>query len=135
MHWITDLCRNGLNIEKQYTDYFDLKPSTQGLLTASIYMGGAIAGMFYGKVTDAIGRRPALLWAAVLTIFAVALQTAAQNPAMFVVARILIGLGTSASGLTGPAYLAETLPSHWRAWSLGIFNDFYYVVRNLGSIF
>ncbi|KAJ3908297.1 general substrate transporter [Lentinula edodes] len=46
---------------------------------------------------------------------------------MFVIARIILGFGTSASGLTGPAYLAETLPLHWRGWGLGIFNDFYYV--------
>jgi hypothetical protein len=36
----------------------------------------------------------------------VVLQTAAQNVGMFVAARILIGFGTSASALTGPAYLA-----------------------------
>ncbi|KAJ6461643.1 general substrate transporter [Mycena vulgaris] len=46
---------------------------------------------------------------------------------MFVAARILIGFGTSASALSGPAYLAETLPFKWRGWGLGIFNDFYYV--------
>ncbi|MCJ1239887.1 hypothetical protein MMC14_007885 [Varicellaria rhodocarpa] len=46
---------------------------------------------------------------------------------MFVVARVLVGFGTGASGLTGPAYLAETLPLHWRGWGLGIFNDCYYV--------
>jgi MFS family permease len=115
-------------MEKQYTSYFALTPLTTGLLTASLYVGGALAGLFYGRVTDAIGRRPAMLWAAVLTALAVALQTAARNAATFVLARVLVGLGTSASGLAGPAYLAETLPSRWRAWGLGAFNDFYYVV-------
>ena len=85
------------------------------------------------QVTDVIGRRPALLWAAVITLIAVILQTAAQNTAMFVIARIILGFGTSASGLTGPAYLAETLPLYWRAWGLGIFNDFYYVGTSLYS--
>lgn len=46
---------------------------------------------------------------------------------MFVVARILIGFGTVASGCAGPPYLAETLPLHWRGWGLGIFNDAYYI--------
>jgi len=115
-------------MERQYTSYFALTPLTTGLLTASLYVGGALAGLFYGRVTDAIGRRPAMLWAAVLTVLAVALQTAARNAATFVLARVLVRLGTSASGLAGPAYLAETLPSRWRAWGLGAFNDFYYVV-------
>jgi MFS family permease len=46
---------------------------------------------------------------------------------MFVIARVLIGFGTSASGVSGPVYLAETLPVKWRAWGVGVFNDFYYV--------
>jgi MFS family permease len=96
-------------------------------MTASIWIGGIIAGVTFGKITDLIGRRPALFWAAVITLFAVLLQTAAQNIAMFVIARVFIGFGTTASGLAGPTWLAETLPLKRRAWGLGVFNDFYYV--------
>jgi len=81
----------------------------------------------YGKVTDVLGRRHALFWAALMTLLSIVLQTAAQNEAMFVIARILVGYGTSASTLTGPTYLAETLPFQWRAWGLGVLNDCYYV--------
>lgn len=118
---------NGLNILPSYTDYFDLNPVTTGLSTSAVWIGGCFAGLTFGRITDVIGRRPALLLAAVITLIAVVLQSCAQNIAMFVIARILIGLGTSASGLTGPTYLAETLPEKWRAWGLGVFNDFYYV--------
>lgn len=83
--------------------------------------------MFYGQVTDRIGRRQALLWAAVLTIIAVIIQTASQNVAMFVVARILIGIGTGNSAVAGPTYLAETLPVKWRGLGLGILYTFWYV--------
>ncbi|KAF1985002.1 sugar transporter [Aulographum hederae CBS 113979] len=118
---------NGLNILPSYSDYFGLNDATTSLQTASIFIGGCLAGLTYGKVTDILGRRPALLIAAVITVIAVIIQTAAQNIAMFVVGRILIGFGTGASGLAGPAYLAETLPFHWRGWGLGFFNDCYYV--------
>lgn len=118
---------NGLNILPSYTDYFHLNTTTLALNTASIWVGGCLASFCYGQFTDWIGRRPALLWASLITVFAVILQTAAQNVAMFVIARILIGFGTSASGLCGPVYLAETLPFQWRGWGLGVFNDFYYV--------
>lgn len=110
-----------------YNDYFHLNTTTTALNTATLYLGGCIAGFVWGSLTDAIGRRPSLFWAAVLTIIAVALQTAAQNVGMFIFARVLIGFGTTASGITGPAYLAETLPWRRRAWGLGVFNDFYYV--------
>ncbi|KAI9708055.1 MAG: hypothetical protein M1820_004259 [Bogoriella megaspora] len=118
---------NGLNILPSYLNYFNLNTATIGLQTSSVFIGGCIAGLTWGKLTDILGRRPALFWAALITLIAVILQTAAQDIAMFVIARILIGLGTGASGLTGPAYLAETLPLHWRGWGLGIFNDCYYV--------
>jgi MFS family permease len=118
---------NGLNILPSYKDYFHLNPKTDGLMTASIWIGGIIAGLSFGTITDRIGRRAALLWAAVITVLAVILQAASQNIASFVIARIFIGFGTSASGLTGPTWLAETLPVKTRAWGLGVFNDFYYV--------
>ena len=61
-----------------------------------------------------------LFWAAVITIVAIILQTATQDVAMSVVARMLVGFGTSALGLSGPVYLAETLPFHCgevRVWA------------------
>lgn len=121
--------RNGLNILPAYNHYFGLtnNPVGTGLNTASVWIGGILAGLSMGKVTDLIGRRPALFYSATITLIAVVIQTAAQNVAMFVIGRILIGFGTSASGLCGPVYLAETLPFKWRAWGLGVFNDFFYV--------
>jgi len=93
---------NGLNILPSYTDYFGLNTATTSLATAALWIGGAIAGLTYGKVTDALGRRYALFWAAIMTLASVILQTTAQDISMFVIARILVGYGTSASTLTGP---------------------------------
>lgn len=118
---------NGLNILPSYTSYFHLTTATTSLATASLWIGGAIAGLTYGPVTDILGRRQALFWAALMTLMSVVLQTASQNIAMFVVSRVLVGYGTSASTLTGPVYAAETLPYRWRAWGLGVLNDCYYV--------
>ena len=52
---------------------------------------------------------------------------------MFVLARILIGFSTTASVISGSAYLAETLPWEKRAWGLALFNDFYYVGAIAGA--
>lgn len=86
--------------------------------------------MFYGKVTDYVGRRKAMAIAAAWTICAAIIQAAAQNTGMFVAARMLLGMGMGASSIAGPIYLAETLPQRWRAWGLGIFYTFYYVGRS-----
>lgn len=118
---------NGLNILPSYTDYFTLTTATLALNTASVWMGSVICGIVYAKVPDWIGRKWALFFGAILTIIGVIIQTAAQNIAMFVIARIIIGFGTGASSIAGPIYLAETLPVKYRAWGLGIFYDFWYV--------
>ncbi|KAI7190658.1 hypothetical protein KC316_g7677 [Hortaea werneckii] len=73
---------NGLNILPEYTDYFHLTSATTGLQTSAVFIGGCIAGLCWGNVVDYAGRRQSLFWAAIITLSAVILQTAAQNVAM-----------------------------------------------------
>ncbi|KAH7410576.1 putative sugar transporter [Cadophora sp. MPI-SDFR-AT-0126] len=118
---------NGLNILPSYTDYFKLNAATTGLNTASVFIGGFFGPIFAGVFADRLGRRPAIFWGSAVTLIGVLLQTAAQNVAMFVVARIVLGFGSAVSGIAGGVYLSETFPSRWRAWGVGLLNDFYYV--------
>ncbi|KID68864.1 Major facilitator superfamily domain, general substrate transporter, partial [Metarhizium hybridum] len=118
---------NGLNILPSYTDYFKLTPSTQGLNTASVFIGGFFGPMVGGVMSDKLGRRPALFWASIITLAGIVLQSAAQNVAMFVVARVILGFGGGISNVAAPVYLSETFPSRWRAWGVGLLNNFYYV--------
>ncbi len=76
-------------------------------------------------ISDTLGRRPAIFWGPVITILGVLLQTAAQNVAMFVVARIILGFGSALSGIAAGVYLSETFATRWRAWGFGLLNDFY----------
>ena len=116
---------NGLNILPSYTNYFVLSPATTGLNTASIFIGGFFGPLVSGIISDHLGRRPAILWGSVITLIGVLLQTAAQDIAMFVVARIVLGFGAALSGIAGGVYLSETFPSQWRAWGVGMLNNFY----------
>ncbi|CAK3973415.1 hexose carrier [Lecanosticta acicola] len=118
---------NGLNILDTYTNYFRLTPATTGLNTASVFIGGFFGPIFSGVIADRLGRRPAILWGSLITFVGILLQTAAQNIAMFVVARIILGFGSAISGIAGAVYLSETFPSRWRTWGVGLLNDFYYV--------
>lgn len=117
----------GLNIMPQYNEYFKLTTTTQSLNIATIYMGGCFACICWGWLTDQYGRRLTLFYAAMITILAAIIQSAAQNVAMFCIARVLVGFGTTASAITAPAYLAETLPWNQRAWGLALFDDLFYV--------
>ncbi|PHH70205.1 hypothetical protein CDD82_7266 [Ophiocordyceps australis] len=118
---------NGLNILPSYTDYFKLTPATTGLNTASVFIGGFFGPIFGGFACNRLGRRPTIFWAAVINIAAVVLQGAAQNIAMFAVARIVLGFGNGVAGVAASIYLSETFPSRWRAWGVGLLNNFYYV--------
>ncbi|KAL1626784.1 Solute carrier 2, facilitated glucose transporter member 1 [Neofusicoccum ribis] len=99
---------SGLNILPAYESYFALTPATTALNTASVYIGQVIPCFFYGQVSDALGRKNAMAIAAVVTIVAVVLQTAAQNVAMFAVSRIIIGIGNGATSIAGPTWLSES---------------------------
>ncbi|CAN8105237.1 unnamed protein product [Discula destructiva] len=118
---------NGLNILPSYTDYFQLTPATTGLNTASVLIGGILGPLVSGVISDRLGRRPTIFWGSLVTLLGVILQAAAQNIAMFVVARIILGFGTAVSGIAAGVYLSETFPSRWRAWGVGLLNNFYYV--------
>ncbi|KIW25572.1 uncharacterized protein PV07_08738 [Cladophialophora immunda] len=52
---------------------------------------------------------------------------AAQNIAMFVIARIIMGFGTGASSIAAPVYLSETVLAKLRAVSLALLYVFWYV--------
>ncbi|KAI8957001.1 putative hexose carrier protein [Daldinia sp. FL1419] len=124
---------NGLNILPSYTDYFQLTPATTGLNTASVFIGGVLGTLVSGVLTDSLGRRPAMFGASVITLIGIVIQTAAQNIAMFVVGRIILGFGTALSGVSSSVFLSETFSSSLRAWGLGMMNDFYYVGALIAS--
>jgi MFS family permease len=107
-----------------------LNTTTFALQSAIVWAGTAFAGIFYGQLTDLLGRKKAMWITAVITLLGAVLQTAAQNIAMFVVARFIVGVGNGAAFLCGPVYLSEVLPMKWRGVGLGIFMSFFYVGRS-----
>ena len=134
---------NGLNILPSYNDYFQLNAATTGLNTGSVFIGGgfSLSGtslvslgyadpprfvlgffgpIFSGVMADKLGRRPAIFWGCAISLVGIILQAAAQNIAMFVVARIILGFGIAISGIAGGVYLSETFPSRYRAWGVGL---------------
>jgi MFS family permease len=62
-----------------------------------------------------------------LAFLAIILQTVSQNIPMFVVARILIGLGVGIDITAISVYLGELVPYNYRDYMLGAFNDCWYI--------
>ncbi|EXJ80600.1 hypothetical protein A1O3_06883 [Capronia epimyces CBS 606.96] len=118
---------NALNILPSYTDYFTLTTATLSLNTASVWVGGIVAGFFSGQFCDWQGRKWTMFWSAVLCIIGAIIQTAAQNIGMFVAARIIIGLACGLAGVGASTYLGETVAVQHRAYILGYFWDCWFV--------
>ena len=116
---------NGLNILPAYNSYFALNDSTTGLTTAALFIGACLATPCSGFLCDRFGRRPAIFWGSVVAIAGTVVQSAAQDLAMFIVARISIGFGTALANIACGTYLSETFPSTWRSWGVSMLNNFY----------
>ncbi|MGW8378957.1 sugar porter family MFS transporter [Streptomyces sp. ODS28] len=96
------------------TPEFGLSTGMQQVTVASLLLG-AIAGVLVsGAVTDAIGRRGALLGSAAVFTAGALGSAAAPGVGVLITARVLLGLAIGASSLTVPAYIAEIAPKDSR---------------------
>ncbi|MCJ1237260.1 hypothetical protein MMC14_005245 [Varicellaria rhodocarpa] len=111
---------NSLNILPEYTGYFKLDETTMGVSTAAILIGGCLAPGCSSFLCDRMGRRPAIFWGSIIAAASMALQSAAQNIAIFIVARVSIGFGAALANIASGTYLSETFPSAWRSWGVSM---------------
>jgi MFS family permease len=75
--------------------------------------------------TDYLGRRMTMFWFSMVALIGILLQTAAQDVAMFTVARIVLGFGSGVNGIAAGVYLNEVFANRWRVWGVGTLNNFY----------
>ncbi|GKT86464.1 LOW QUALITY PROTEIN: hexose transporter [Colletotrichum tofieldiae] len=118
---------NGLQSLDTWQESFN-HPSAQdlGLLNAIQNVGQLIALPFCAWFCDRFGRKPALLVSASILLVGVALQGAAQNVAMFIVARGVLGFGLALNITAAPLMIMELAYPSQRAlyiynslWGLG----------------
>src|SRR5687767_10041036 len=112
---------NGLLILSVYSEYFRLNTATEGLNNAAMWMGGIFGAVLMQPIPDYFGRRKAIYIASAVTVVGVILQAAAQNIAMFVIARFIVGVGSAISNGAAPTLLGELLPPRQRGRLLGLF--------------
>lgn len=79
----------------QTSDSNYCKYDNQGLqlFTSSLYLAGLISTFFASYTTRRLGRRPSMLIAGIFFIAGVVLNTTAQDLAMLIIGRILLGCG------------------------------------------
>ncbi|KAL8524678.1 hypothetical protein ACS0TY_014325 [Phlomoides rotata] len=92
------------------------KYDNQGLqlFTSSLYLAGLTSTFFASYTTRKLGRRITMLIAGVFFICGVILNAAAQDLAMLIIGRILLGCGVGFANQAVPVFLSEIAPTRIR---------------------
>src|SRR6516162_11269374 len=93
---------------------FGTQSAATGFAVASVLLGCAVGAFGAGRVADFIGRRPAMLFNAVLFFVSAVATGAASSAEGFIVARIAGGIAIGAASVLAPMYIAEVAPAHIR---------------------
>ena len=91
--------------------YFDLTPAAEGWLASSALAGCAVGAAVAGKLSDLFGRRRMLVVCAVLFVVSAIGTAIPQQQWIFIVFRLLGGIGVGAASMTSPMYIAEISPA------------------------
>lgn len=85
-----------------------------GLNVGAILVGSSIGAFGAGRLADLIGRRNTMRLSAALFLVSALAAGAAGSSAVFILARIIGGLGVGAASVTSPVYISEVTPANIR---------------------
>ncbi|KAF2705733.1 general substrate transporter [Pleomassaria siparia CBS 279.74] len=89
-------------------------PTVHGLIVSSILIPAAIASFFAGKVADRLGRPRGIAIGSFIFAVGAALEAASVHIAMFVVGRVIEGIGEGLYLGTIVVYICEISPPRYR---------------------
>ena len=88
---------------------------------ASALYGTVVGSLLGGWPADRFGRKATLLWIGILYFVGAVGSALAPNVAMFIVARVIGGLGIGISTVVAPMYISEIAPPKHRGRLAGMF--------------
>ncbi|SDS34423.1 MFS transporter, SP family, arabinose:H+ symporter [Mucilaginibacter mallensis] len=103
------------------TPYFRLDGYSLGWAVSSILIGCAVGAMMAGLLADKYGRRLTLIICAVLFALSGLGSGLASNFTLFVLFRLIGGLGVGAAAMISPMYIAETAPASLRGTLVALY--------------
>ena len=99
-----------------YEVFFDIRemPALQGWVMSSALLGCLLGAISAGTVSDILGRKKPLIFAAALFTLSAIGTGASHNLAFFIIWRIMGGLGIGMASVLSPIYIAEVSPAKMR---------------------
>jgi len=107
--------------EKTIQALWGLSPGLHGIAMASALYGTVVGSLLGGWPADRFGRKATLLWIGVLYFVGAVGSGLATNVTMFIVARVIGGLGIGISTVVAPTYISEIAPPKYRGRLAGMF--------------
>lgn len=93
---------------------FGTNAAATGFAVASVLVGCALGAFGAGTLANLIGRRPTMLFNAVLFLASAYATGAATSAPGFIIWRIVGGLAIGAASVLAPMYISEVAPAHLR---------------------
>ena len=117
-----------------YERFFEIasSPHLQGWAMSSALIGCLVGAMASGYLTDLYGRKRPLIGAAAIFTIAAIGTGAANSFTIFILFRLIGGLGIGLASALSPMYIAEISPAHMRGRLVSI-NQLTIVIGILGA--
>ena len=93
---------------------FGTNAAATGFAVASVLLGCAVGAFGAGALANLIGRRPTMLFNAVLFLASAFATGAAGSAIFFIAARIVGGVAIGAASVLAPMYISEVAPAYLR---------------------
>ncbi|KAK9142098.1 hypothetical protein Syun_011498 [Stephania yunnanensis] len=113
---------------KNETDYCKYDNQVLTLFTSSLYFAGLVSTFAASYVTRQRGRKASIICGSISFLLGAIVNAAAQNIAMLIIGRILLGVGIGFGNQAVPLYLSETAPPKIR----GAVNQLFQLTTCLG---
>jgi MFS transporter, SP family, arabinose:H+ symporter len=107
--------------EKTIQTLWGLSPGLHGIAMASALYGTVVGALLGAWPADRFGRKATLLWIGILYFVGAIGSGLAPNVAVFIIARVIGGLGIGISTVVAPMYISEIAPPKHRGLLAGMF--------------
>jgi len=107
--------------EKTIQSLWGLGAGLHGIAMASALYGTVLGSLFGGWPTDRFGRKKTLLCIGVLYVISAVGCGLANGVTMFIIARVIGGIGIGISTVAAPLYISEIAPPAYRGRLAGMF--------------
>src|ERR1700682_2335628 len=107
--------------EKTIQSLWGLSPGLHGIAMASALYGTVLGSLIGSWPADRFGRKATLLWIGVLYFVGAVGSGLATNVSLFIIARVIGGLGIGISTVAAPLYISEIAPPQHRGRLAGMF--------------